>query len=602
MEDRHFEMDADPALSIQYPPGMSEDSSGTRRSNKEIALEIGNDLRSGATIAWPSDVHIDEQGKATTSPMWSAQFLTGGENLRAFRESSEYLDVMKLRAVLVPEQSLIEGKGGTSSRNAAATYSDVFNESLGQMAEDLDDYWNREIIPQLVEANWGADAPKAYKRTSGFNDEDLTLTNELIKIAFQLDPNALPINFEEMIKMANLPIMSAKEQEQRDEEIAQAQMEQQQAAQAQQQAMAQQQAEQQPMTEDGQNLSVAFPDKDQTLFLEQSVSPKVPEWAIEANQRRERNIEAAAGRLERLFTWYFREVVTDAAQFLEAELVKMATDAPATDMPTEVSRSLSLALGGRRKGRIAKRIFAALLGFLRTRTRDLGVKQRTEAELASVIHAAGAAELTRLGLPVNNFDVGRQDIQETASRRAEYLAVGEGEYPGLVGTFVEARIRPYVEKQLQERSYEFSRSDAMEMAAELRKKLGEEYPQWMAERVARTETRHAYNRAAIMVWENAGIQKVQAFDEARCGRPECIQRNGKIFTIPEAMIEDEREHPNGSLGFVPVIEETTAFIPVEQWRQMELDINGSRSDSVYVIDDNGNILNEEETGRFLAGQ
>lgn len=624
MEDRHFEMDADPALMIQFPPGDSKhknpDGSVTTTTNKEIALQMGNDLRGGGTIAWPSDVFFDEQGRATTTPMWSAEFLQGGENLKAFRDSNEYLDVMKLRAILVPEQSLIEGKGGTSSRNVAGTYNDIFTESLGQMAEDLDVTWNKYIIPQIVEANWGPDAPKCTKITSGFNDDDLTLTNELIKIAFNLDPNALPINFDELVKNANLPMLSAKEQEERDEEIKQMQVDQQRQAQEQADLMdpngpgdpappggsANLSLSQTKLPNSSRGIlvprSIGKPREDsgepsRPMFLHQGgekVKSTAPEWARKEQIRRENNIGAMSERLAHVVQDHLSTTIEQCAQMLENE---GAMNSPGS--------KIDLAFGGRKRVKKVTGFINRFLQFFRDVTKTTNIKDRVQAEEASMAHAAGAAELSRMGMSVEKWDVASREIQKYSKDRAGRLIDGTNEVKSISDNFVEVHIRPWLDSKLKEISYEFDEGQAQALANELRSYF-KDYPQWMAERLARTEARHTYNRASFMVWENAGIRKVKAFDglggKSGITDPTCLARNGAIMTIAEARTEDEEEHPNGTLGFVPVIEPEVFLIPVEQWDKIDktLDMSARRSDSVYIVNTDGHILSEREVGEYLA--
>lgn len=560
MEDRHFEQDADPALMIQYPPGLSDDG---KKTNREVALEIGNDLRGGATIAWPSDVHVDEQGKGTTTPLWAAEFLQGGENLDAFRQSNEYLDVMKLRSVLVPEQALVEGKGGTSSRNVGATYGEIFQQSLGQMAEDLDKQWNDHVIPQLVEANWGADAPKARIQTSGFDEEDLTLANELIKIAFQLDPNALPINFDDLIDMANLPKLSPQEQQEREQELQEYQ--QQQAMQAMMQRRQQQQAS---FGEDPEmGLAQADAPRPMHMFLHQGqekVKSTAPLWAREEQERRDAALGPLAQRLEGMLAERYRRLIEATALEIERS-------------NTTSSQSLSLAF--RRRSRVRNvekwlnKLIDRILGRVR-REDPLWVPNLQDAE-AAMFHAAGSQELTRLDQNLDYWDIQWRSIQNWATGRAEFLTEGTNEYGGLDESFVRIHVRPYLQEQFKQVSYEFDEEEALRIANDVRQHFSE-FPAWMAERVARTEARHAYNKSAFMVWERSGIQKVKAFDGlgGRSGitDPVCLARNGAILTMEEAKREDDEEHPNGTLGFVPVIPEEIYYLPIEQWEDIEKEL------------------------------
>jgi hypothetical protein len=237
--DRHAEQDADPPLQIWYPPGVSRvkqaDGTYVTVSNRDEALKIGRELRNGATIAWPSDVYMTEDGRISQVQKWKAEFLQGGQNIEAFNSLLSDLEVAKLRACLVPEQILIEAQRGTGARNVAATQVDVFMQSLEFTSVYIDLILNKYFLRPFIEANWGKDAPPCVKRTTGFKQEDLTLVTTLIEAAFTADPNALPINFEKLLEKAGVDMYSKMEQEERDKAIQEAQQAQ---AEAQQQAQA----------------------------------------------------------------------------------------------------------------------------------------------------------------------------------------------------------------------------------------------------------------------------------------------------------------------------------------------------------------------------
>ena len=64
---------------------------------------------------------------------------------------------------------------------------------------------------------------------------------------------------------------------------------------------------------------------------------------------------------------------------------------------------------------------------------------------------------------------------------------------------------------------------------------------------------HAWNASAIITYAEEGTSHVQAEDGDQDEM--CAARNGRIFTLEEAMAEDELEHPNGTLSWSPVTTE-----------------------------------------------
>lgn len=75
-----------------------------------------------------------------------------------------------------------------------------------------------------------------------------------------------------------------------------------------------------------------------------------------------------------------------------------------------------------------------------------------------------------------------------------------------------------------------------------------------AETIARTETRTSFNRSAILGYKELGVEEFVAYDGDE--DEECRERNGQTFSAEEALEEDEREHPNGTLTMSPVVEKS----------------------------------------------
>lgn len=90
------------------------------------------------------------------------------------------------------------------------------------------------------------------------------------------------------------------------------------------------------------------------------------------------------------------------------------------------------------------------------------------------------------------------------------------------------------------------------------RELGDQIEAWTgwdeyrAERIATTELMRAYNASAIHSYGELGATEVEAIDGD--GDPECAARNGQVFSLDEAAAQDELEHPNGTLDWVPVLD------------------------------------------------
>jgi hypothetical protein len=218
--DRHFEQDADPPLIVDYPPGTSPnpDDDTALVANVDVAIAAGQALRSGSTVALSSDVYAsDVDGRPTGTRKWDARFLKGGENMGAFQDSFEYLDIMKLRAVLVPEQALVEGVQGSGSRNVAEAHGDALVESQAITLASLVRHVNDYVVPDLIAQNF-VTPPEARVITEGLRPQDAEMTSELLRILASNDPKALQVNIRKLAEQAGLPLLTPDEIEKAKEE------------------------------------------------------------------------------------------------------------------------------------------------------------------------------------------------------------------------------------------------------------------------------------------------------------------------------------------------------------------------------------------------
>jgi hypothetical protein len=218
---RAFERWADPPFMVFHPAEDAVDANGAPIDFGAEALGLAESLRSGANISMPSTVIRGLDERQTSVREWWAEQMKSEVNFDALMTKFEYLDVQKLRAIMVPEQALVEGKGGTSSRNVAATFGDVFQESQAVLMEEIDDHINRYMIPQLLEANFGPGGAPCTKVTTGFDPQDLDTMRSIIEsVANKTGIDALPVDERELLTRLGVPTMSAREFQKRQEEVA----------------------------------------------------------------------------------------------------------------------------------------------------------------------------------------------------------------------------------------------------------------------------------------------------------------------------------------------------------------------------------------------
>ena len=212
LADRAYEKWADPPVIVYHPTDVALDASGNQRNFTGEALSIAERLRSGANVSLPSGVvsgGLDGE-RSTGLRQWDVQQLKSEVDFTALNDAFEYLDVAKLRAVLVPEQALIEGKGGTSSRNVASELGDQFEASCAVLKGEIDDHINRYLIPQLLEANFGPGGATCEIETTGFDHRDVETARAIVQaLAQQSDGARLDVvDMRETLSGLGIPLKS----------------------------------------------------------------------------------------------------------------------------------------------------------------------------------------------------------------------------------------------------------------------------------------------------------------------------------------------------------------------------------------------------------
>jgi len=221
LADRAFERWADPPIVVYHPAENAYDADGNVVDYSAEALAFAEQLRSGANGSLPSDVHSNiADDRLTSAKKWSVEQIESKTNFDALDTTFKYLDVLKLRSMMVPEQSLIEGQGGSSSRNVAEKFGDIFQESQAIVMEEIDDLINRYMIPQLLEVNFGPGGPKAEKVTTGFDSRDLETMRAIVGAIANKNGSVPEVDVREMLDQLGIPLLSWQETQRNLEKIA----------------------------------------------------------------------------------------------------------------------------------------------------------------------------------------------------------------------------------------------------------------------------------------------------------------------------------------------------------------------------------------------
>jgi hypothetical protein len=506
LADRHFEKDADPPAIVYYPSNKPDliGPDGNAISRRQVALNIGDRARSNSTIALPSDLQLADDGTTKNIREWEIDFAKGGGNFDAFQQRFDQLQVLILRACMVPEQAFLEGKGGTSSRNVAGELQDAFAASQIVLMQELDYDINRYVIPQLVAANFPekvAQGIKAKKVTKGFDTEDLALAKIIIQGVANKDASQLELDLPAMIDAVGLPRLTPADIAKKNAEL---------------QAQAQQ----------------TTPDPQQAAPGQAGVTPTglyySPREVITLSTVDEDASAAFMAELTAVGALRDPVILSDAQRLRNTWQASLSLDfSVARNLVQDYGTELTL------DEDFLQRFFRRIKG----RAHDTAAQ--TRRALGGIMRRASTTEFEKVGLADFSWD---PFYSEKASA---YLS----ERTKVMTEKISATPRDQVKTDLAELVKKGTPPSEMPGLLQAHFKM---FSGWRADQVVRTEVAMAYNMATLLAAEEAGIKQVQALD-AQLGPersdPYCIARNGKVFTLAEAFEEAKKEHPNGTLQF-----------------------------------------------------
>jgi hypothetical protein len=643
--DRYFERKADPPYVVYYP---TDSLGGEVDENNELtkarALSIGDAAKSGGTIALPGDFERGFDDRPNNSRQWEIKELEINGDLSHFVESFEYLDKMKIRALLVPDQALMGAGGASSNRNAAEQEIDMFKQSEASEMEQIDDEINRFIIPDIIAANFPDRNVTARKVTTGFDEADLDTMKEIIRVVGQSDQNALKaVDFEKILETMGIPSIDHDELVRREEKVKQ------EIANAAPEPLEPVAGEQAGVDEEGfyvqpretiklsedtdfitalpptkhytdeEVLDIArqirakwniafkdiyddiakfisnedienFSDEEFIDYLNLSAKfvpnkPGVSNW-VEDRGGLPKYIADIAGDLisERGFS-VSRAIATAVNKVREwcrgGDNVKPDTRAKAcaalakwNKMKLQAAEEnlISLELAEDDANKIAYKIISRW-NFSKNKTNKL--VNETKDLVRKIIARAGQKELARIR-SADSWSVNNEKV-------ADYLDERGGLYIKAIEDTVRDEVASFLAEGIR------SNQSIEEIAAGIREHFSEEFPGWKSIRMVRSEVRDAYNYATLEAAEQAGIRVVQAKD-AQYGDTdqECMDRNNNFYSIPQALIETLKEHPNGTLEWILVPE-------VNSIDEVTVDASEIGEEKVGYFDDETEIIYFSET-------
>lgn len=583
LADRSFENKADPAKIVWYPtedtagldPNDTNPNSPTIQNVQQRALAIGQQARSGATLAMPGDVMRDENGRATSMRKWHIEYLQGGENFDLLDKTFAHLDLLKIRSLFLPEQIFMSGRmqntGGSTTARNVGTPIEVFEESQQVIADEHDYEINEHLIPQFIAANFPEKiGTPCRKVTRGFGQADTEIIKQLIQLVGQTKGYTLPVDVRELLRQANIPLLTEQQQHILEEKIAK------EAEKMQPPAMAPEKVGMQ-----GYNSGVTktplgnvYVQPPQRIDLSltavtdyMSSLPDIPPY-------KDQTVRAMLLRTRKLFSDRYRKQIKGFTSHLKTEtqthlsLAQENAPAPPEDVTTpqvEQTEGLGSSLAAATATGIVNAWMAKeIVGKVPELFSDI---------VGKIVARAGQRELHLAALDTSMYDVGA-----TQAWVDQYVA----ESMSSIDETLRKEFVTFLANELEKTT------DARKIAGAVEDHF-EDTAATHASRVARAATRDAYNFGMLSAGKDAGISQVQAHDASDGDNPDtdprCVERNGQVMSIEEAL--GQQEHPNGTLYWTYL---TTTDFSIERVDELPVHLGEHAADISAAFDDETETL------------
>lgn len=569
LRDRWMERTSDPSVVVRYPADrVLDDETGEVLNLRQVAEALGQDVRAGCTITLPNTMIKDADGNPTTQPEWDISYLEHtSKTSQEFQDLFDYLDIMKLRSCLVPERALIIPSQRGSASGVTEQLADFFTESQATEMVEFADLVNKYMIPQLIQVNFPEFKGKCRWISRGFSSADRTLILQLLTLVGQKNPENLDIDIREIMEQLQVPVKSPEQIQAEKDQMIQDQKDQfefqmQQAALHGHQppgaktpggGMPNVNAPNAPRVKKGQmgpqnkhQIKLAELDaipgvragiNQQGLYYDPRERIILSDYPVGPFAKKVSDLRYFNGQDESLDlaqqiyeAWEkaYRKVYKNAAKHIKSRLVALAEGGINEDAADALTKQMH---------NETIRIFQDVLD----KTTLLNKK------LAAI---AANKEMKVLHLPIE-WEVDNQDIKN-------WMRIHGAQLVRDVSESTRRELAKLISEELG------TDKTPAQIASSIEEKFSQ-WPGWKAERIARSESRDAYNAGTLLAAQKSGITHARASDASGGTNlhtdQECIDRNGQIYPIAEALhIQD---HPNGTLAWAPLIEFPLSEDPVE---------------------------------------
>lgn len=142
---------------VHYPPGASV-VDGETVQNAEIASQLLTALQSSGMMSLPTTTaqQVQELNDTNVAKLyqWKVELISDtGTRQQAFGTRLGYLDSLKIRGLVLPERSMLEGLHGTLAE--AETHASMAITHMEEIDKEITSQVNRQIVDPLILFNFG---------------------------------------------------------------------------------------------------------------------------------------------------------------------------------------------------------------------------------------------------------------------------------------------------------------------------------------------------------------------------------------------------------------------------------------------------------------
>jgi len=197
----------DPLVLSRYPPGQTPD--GT--SHRDIARDVGNAARSGATVALSSEPYetlsITGEKAYTSVPRWDVKFLGDRVDVEDLVATEDHLDAEKALAYFLSPQMF---KHVQQTALGGPTTAEVLAETAEDMllsdARTLDRHINDYVFDPMETFNFSPNSPRVRIDTLGLDETSKDQLLEIIKtILSKPETDAGVVDLAEALRRLAIP-------------------------------------------------------------------------------------------------------------------------------------------------------------------------------------------------------------------------------------------------------------------------------------------------------------------------------------------------------------------------------------------------------------